>query len=141
MARGSYCVLWMAHLTVSNGENIFMSAYFILCHLLFLFGWCMEAYDCWWPFFLFSFLSLTPRNALWSSLFLVFQIQSFKFWLFIFILFPFIKVLFIFNLILQFWFVYIMFFNLVLLFWYLSCFCQSFYGFQFYPLNQVYNFF
>ena len=91
--------------------------------------------------FLFLFLSLTPRNALWSSLFLVFQIQSFKFWLFIFILFPFIKVLFIFNLILQFWFVYIMFFNLVLLFWYLSCFCQSFYGFQFYPLNQVYNFF
>jgi len=52
-------------------------------------------------FFPLSFLSHARKNTDFSFLFLVFQFQSLFFWFLIFILIHFIKVLFVFNLVIQ----------------------------------------
>jgi hypothetical protein len=52
-------------------------------------------------FFPLSFLSHARKNTDFSFLFLIFQFQSLFFWFLIFILIHFIKVLFVFNLVIQ----------------------------------------
>jgi len=119
--RSATCAraLWATHATPSNGKN---------CPFA-LEGWLYHPFvgvarvDCGWEicrlwsflsFFLFFFSSfIFPPLKItgWSSLLLIFQLRFLFFWFFIFVLGYFVKVLFVFNSIIQSQFVMYFFFQ------------------------------
>jgi len=83
-------------------KNKFSLSHFIPHCLLIHYGWCVSSKYSRFitnnPFFFFLNFSLLPLiNTLWSSLLLVFRIQSFEFWFLYFFIFHFVKVLFVYN--------------------------------------------
>jgi hypothetical protein len=77
-------------------------------------------------FFLFLFPLLPLKNSDWSSLLLIFQLQSLFFWYLIFVLDPFVKNLYLFNFILQSQFVMYFFSMWSSFFWFLIYFLSFF---------------